>query len=111
MARAGVYNNGELAGFLEKKTSPTIYVFTYTDDYFSNRDMPAISLSFPKTQKQYEANELFPFFYGMLAEGINKDIQCRLLKIDEDDDFTRLIKTAGEDTIGAITVKELTEEV
>jgi len=50
------------------------------------------------------------FFYGMLAEGINKDIQCRLLKIDEEDDFTRLIKTAGEDTIGAITVKELTEE-
>jgi serine/threonine-protein kinase HipA len=86
-------------------------VFTYSDDYFANRDKPAISLSFPKMQKQYEANELFPFFYGMLAEGINKDIQCRLLKIDEDDDFTRLIKTAGEDTIGAITVKELTEEV
>lgn len=110
MAKAGVYNNRKLAGFLEKKTSPTAYVFTYSDDYFANRDMPAISLNFPKTQKQYEANELFPFFYGMLAEGINKDIQCRLLKIDEDDDFTRLIKTAGEDTIGAITVKELTEE-
>ena len=110
MARAGVYNNGVLAGFLEKKTSPTVYVFTYSDDYVANRDMPAISLSFPKTQKQYKANDLFPFFYGILAEGINKDIQCRLLKIDEDDDFTRLIKTAGEDTIGAITVKELTDE-
>ena len=36
-------------------------------------------------------------------------MQCRLLKIDENDDFTRLIKTAGEDTIGAITVKELKE--
>ena len=33
-----------------------------------------------------------------------------LLKIDEADDFTRLIKTAGEDTIGAITVKEETTE-
>jgi HipA-like protein len=108
MTRAGIYNNGVLAGFLEKNTNPTFYLFTYSDAYFTNSDMPAISLSFPKTQKQYESNELFPFFYGMLAEGINKDIQCRLLKIDDDDDFTRLIRTAGEDTIGAITVKELT---
>lgn len=109
MAKAAVYNNGVLAGILEKMASDQ-YTFTYVDSYFTNRDMPAISLSFPKSSRQYEAKELFPFFYGMLAEGINKDIQCRLLKIDEDDDFTRLIKTAGEDTIGAITVKELTDE-
>lgn len=110
MAMAAVFNNGVLAGFLEKK-DPGTYVFTYADDYFADRDKPAISLSFPKTQKEYTAISLFPFFYGMLAEGINKDIQCRLLKIDEEDDFTRLIKTAGEDTIGAITVKELTGEI
>lgn len=109
MAKAGVYNNGIQAGILEKKASDQ-YTFTYTDEYFSDRDMPAISLSFPKSAKEYEAKELFPFFYGMLAEGINKEIQCRLLKIDEEDDFTRLIRTAGEDTIGAITVKELTDE-
>jgi serine/threonine-protein kinase HipA len=109
MAKAGVYYNGVHAGILEKR-SVNQYKFTYTDEYFFNRDMPAISLSFPKSVKQYEANELFPFFYGLLAEGINKEIQCRLLRIDEDDDFTRLIKTAGEDTIGAITVNELTEE-
>ena len=109
MSKGAVYNNGLLAGFLEK-TDATTYVFSYTDEYFGNRDLPAISLSFPKTQQTYQGKELFPFFYGLLAEGINKDIQCRLLKIDEDDDFTRLLKTAGEDTIGAITVKELTEE-
>lgn len=109
MAKAGVYNNGTLAGILEKRANDQ-YTFTYADEYFFNRDMPAISLSFPKSAKEYEAKELFPFFYGMLSEGINKDIQCRLLKIDEDDDFTRLIKTADEDTIGSITVKELTDE-
>ncbi len=108
MAKAGVYNNGRLAGILEKKSGGE-YLFTYTDEYFENRDLTAISLSFPKNQKQYEASTLFPFFYGMLSEGINKDIQCRLLKIDENDDFTRLIKTADTDTIGAITVKEITE--
>ena len=105
MAKAEVYNNGMLAGILEKKESDH-YLFTYTREYFNNTAQPAISLSFPKTKMQYEATELFSFFYGMLAEGINKEIQCRILKIDEDDDFTRLIKTAGEDTIGAITVKE-----
>lgn len=108
MATGGVYNNGVLAAILEKRASDH-YVFTYIDDYYNDQNMYAISLSFPKTQKQYEAKELFPFFYGLLAEGINKDIQCRLLKIDEEDDFSRLIKTAGEDTIGAITVKELKE--
>lgn len=110
MPKAGVYNNGTLTGVLEKTASDR-YTFTYSDEYFSNREMTAISLRFPKTQQRYEGKELFPFFYGMLAEGINKEIQCRLLKIDEEDDFTRLIKTAGEDTIGAITVKELADEL
>jgi serine/threonine-protein kinase HipA len=110
MAKAGVYYNGKLAGILEKNKS-TSYIFTYMDDYFADSTMPAISLSFPKTQQEYVAKELFAFFFGLLAEGVNKDIQCRLLKIDENDDFTRLIKTAGEDTIGAVTVKEINEEV
>ncbi len=109
MVKAGVYNNGMLAGVLEKKGAHK-YSFTYTEGYFSNPKLFAISLSFPKTVKEYESTELFPFFYGLLAEGVNKDIQCRLLKIDENDDFTRLIKTAGEDTIGAITIKELNED-
>ena len=108
MAKAGVYNNGVLAGILEKKETGE-YTFIYTDEYFINQEHFAISLSFPKTKKEYESTELFPFFYGLLTEGINKDIQCRLLKIDENDDFTRLIKTAGDDTIGAITVKEINE--
>jgi serine/threonine-protein kinase HipA len=50
---------------------------------------------------------LFPFFYGLLAEGENKDMQCRILKIDENDSFTRLLKTASEDTIGGVIVKEI----
>ena len=82
------------------------YVFQYDDAYFINPNMPAISLTIPKTQIKYESDVLFPFFYGLLAEGVNKEIQCRLLKIDEEDDFTRLLKTAGSDTIGAIRIRE-----
>ena len=107
MERAGVYYNGILAGILEREKRPLRFKFYYTDNYFINKDLPQISLSFPKNKKEYESEELFPFFFGLLAEGINKEIQCRLLRIDENDDFTRLIQTAGEETIGAITVKEL----
>lgn len=107
MAKAAIYNNDTLAGTLEKK-APDDYRFKYDDEYLSNSNFPAISLTLPKSEKEYVSTVLFSFFTGMLAEGINKDIQCRLLKIDEKDDFTRLLKTAGNDSIGAITVKEIT---
>lgn len=106
MANAAIYNNGILAGFLEK-LAPNDYTFTYTDQYFNDSSLPSISLTLPKTKKEHQSPVLFSFFTGLLAEGINKNIQCRLLKIDEEDDFTRLLKTAAEDTIGAITVKEI----
>lgn len=108
MAKAGVYNNGELAGYLERR-GPADYHFEYERDYWTNPLKPSISLTLPKTQQTYDSPTLFPFFSGLLAEGVNKEIQCRLLKIDENDDFTRLLRTAGEDTIGAITVKEIIE--
>jgi len=110
MVKAGVFYNKRFAGILTKDVSGA-YSFVYDDKYWSDPLMPAISLTLPKAQQEYHSNQLFSFFSGLLAEGINKDIQCRLLKIDENDDFTRLIKTAGEDTIGAITIKEISDEV
>jgi len=108
MSKGAVYNNGVLAGYLEKR-GPGDYRFVYEEGYQNDPSAPAICLGIPKSQQEYSSPHLFPFFSGLLSEGINKEIQCRLLKIDEEDDFTRLLKTAGEDTIGAITVKEITE--
>jgi len=108
MPKAEIYNNGVLAGILEKK-GPAAYSFVYDNGYWDDPSLPAISLTLPKKQQEYRSETLFSFFAGLLAEGINKEIQCRLLKIDEQDDFARLLKTAGEDTIGAITVKEIQE--
>ena len=107
MAKAAIYNNDTFAGILEKR-APDDYRFIYDDAYLSNPGFHAISLTLPKSKKEHASPVLFSFFTGLLAEGINKDIQCRLLKIDENDDFTRLLKTAGNDSIGAITVKEIT---
>ncbi|MGY4384871.1 HipA-like protein [Pedobacter sp. UYP24] len=106
MQRGAVYCNGTLAGYIEKDERG-VYRFIYQDDYYYDSETKPISLTLPKTQQEFSSNQLFSFFSGLLTEGINKNIQCRLLKIDENDDFTRLIKTAGEDTIGAITVKEI----
>lgn len=107
MARkAQVYNKGVLAGTLQRTDSQQ-YVFRYADSYFNDPKHFAISLSFPKNQQQYEAKVLFPFFYGLLSEGVNKQTQCRLLRIDENDHFGLLLATAKSDTIGSVTVKEV----
>jgi HipA-like protein len=106
VSKALVFYNNILAGNLEKKRSG-IYTFKYNKEYLLNPVMPAISLTLPKSNESYEQSILFSFFMGLLSEGINKEIQCRLLKIDEEDDFTRLLRTADEDTIGAITIKEI----
>src|ERR1700753_3723851 len=106
MAKAEIYNNGILAGHLEKLGAAD-YRFAYTTTYYANPLLPAISLTLPKTRQSYQSTTLFPFFAGLLTEGINKDIQCRILRIDERDDFTRLLKTADKDTIGGIIVKEI----
>lgn len=105
-----VYNNGLLAGTIEKDSTGN-FIFRYEDNYFKDMQNAPVSLTLPKTQQEYKAEKLFPFFYGLLSEGINKDIQCRLYKIDENDDFTRLLLTAREDTIGSITVKPENDEM
>lgn len=102
--KAEVYCNHILAGYLEKLGNS--YFFEYTPKYLDSA-LPAISFSFPKQTKVFESSSLFPFFSGLLSEGINKEIQCKALKIDEKDEFTRLLKTAQNDTIGAITVREI----
>ncbi|MEM8966595.1 MAG: HipA N-terminal domain-containing protein, partial [Bacteroidota bacterium] len=73
--RAEVYNNDLLAGVLEK-TEQGEYVFTYEDDYLNNPKATAISLTLPKTTPVHRSPVLFPFFFGLLSEGVNKQTQC-----------------------------------
>ena len=108
--RGLVYNNNELTGYIEKNAE-NHYLFRYDDAYFSNKEKPPISLSLPKSQQEHYSEKLFSFFFGLLSEGVNKDIQCRAYKIDEEDYFIRLLLTSRNDTIGAITVKPEDDEV
>jgi serine/threonine-protein kinase HipA len=104
MKQVEVYRNGILAGILTEE-SPKRYVFCYDTIYFDNFGNPAISLTLPKTQKEYFSEYLFPFFFNMLSEGVNRKLQCVQLRIDEEDHFGLLMQTAQYDTIGAITIK------
>lgn len=105
MRQAEVYCRGVFAGVLLQEGEH--YRFQYVPEYLQNTRYPAISLSLPKQAEHFESPVLFPFFFGLLAEGENKTLQCRLLKIDEDDHFTRLLKTCKAETIGGISVQEI----
>ena len=103
-----VYRNGVFAGILTEE-SKIRFVFRYDDVYFNDTTKAAISLTIPKTKQKYFSKYLFPFFFNMLSEGVNRKLQCQQLKIDEQDNFGLLIATAQNDTIGAITVKPITK--
>ncbi|TGE17208.1 HipA N-terminal domain-containing protein [Hymenobacter elongatus] len=101
---AEVLYNGVVAGILRRTTSQ--FSFRYAPEYATGT-LPAISLTLPKRDGAFVSPVLFSFFSGLLAEGIAKQIQCRELGIDEQDEMLRLVKTAHSETIGAITVREI----
>jgi HipA-like protein len=100
--RGLVYSNNILAGTLEETSSG--FRFTYDPTYVADPKAHAISLTLPKRSTPFESPHLFPFFFGLLAEGSAKDLQCRLLKLDENDHFGRLLATLHGDFIGSVTV-------
>lgn len=108
MRAAEVYRNGVLAGVITEDDQHH-YTFVYDDIYFSSTQYPAVSLTLPKSQKKHASEILFPFFFNMLSEGVNRKVQSRALRIDEKDHFGFLLATANDDTIGATTIKPITK--
>lgn len=108
MRKANIFRNGELVGNLTQ-FSTNDYEFRYDDSWFANGKLPPLSLTIPKSKQVYKSEHLFPFFFNMLSEGANRQLQIRHLKIDEDDYFGLLLATAKTDTIGAITISEIKE--
>ena len=99
-----IYRNGVLAGLLSEENRNN-FVFRYEERYFNDTTKPAISLTLPKSKIEYSSDYLFPFFFNMLSEGVNRKLQCRQLQIDENDYFGLLLATGGTETIGAVSVK------
>lgn len=108
MRKALVFRNDDLVGTLLEEHRNS-YVFRYDAAYFQDPTKPQIGFRMPKTQEEYRSTNLFPLFFNLLSEGANRKLQSRILKIDEDDHFGFLLATASADTIGAITVRPISE--
>ena len=109
MQKGKVYRNGTAIGTIMLDNEGQ-YTFTYNYGYLQSTNALAISVNFPLQEEAFVSDELFPFFFNMLSEGSTKKLQCRTLRIDEDDHFTRLLKTTGSNTIGSITIKEISKD-
>ena len=109
MRAANIYMNKELAGTLTQGDGE--FVFKYADLYYADSQKPAISLTLPKTKQEYHSPIFFPFFFNMLAEGVNRELQCKRHRIEEKDYFGLLLVTGQFDTIGAITLKEINDSI
>ena len=109
MRVAQVYWNDQLAGLLTQH-SLLNYEFEYDDGWMLDDSKPPISLTLPKRHKKFQADHLFPFFFNMLSEGANRQLQNRALKIDEADHFGLLLAISSTDSTGAVTLKSLISE-
>jgi HipA-like protein len=110
MRSAVILYKGEQAGILTQHDGGA-FTFRYNDAWMADSNKPGISLTLPRSQQEYNSQYLFPFFYNMLSEGSNKQVVCELMQIDPDDDFGLLLTTAKNDTIGAVRVIKIEQEV
>lgn len=110
MRSAVILYKGEEAALLTQHDNGA-FTFRYHDAWIADRNKPGISLTLPRSQQVYNAQYLFPFFYNMLPEGSNKQLVCKLMRIDPDDSFGLLLTTAQNDTIGAVRVLKIEQEL
>ena len=103
MREAKVLFKDQEAGILTQHDDGS-FTFCYHDAWLDDKDKPTISLTLPKVEQQFHSKFLFPFFYNMLPEGSNKQVVCKLNRIDKEDYFGLLMTTAKIDSIGAVRI-------
>ena len=104
MRKAKIFVKGVEAGILTELKQGTEYVFEYLDRY----DDIEVSRTMPTKVKVYKFDKFPPFFDGLLPEGIQLEGLLKIKKIDKNDYFSQLI-AVGEEMVGVVTVKEVTE--
>ena len=106
MREAKVLFKDEEAGILTQHDNGS-FTFCYLDDWLNDKEKPSISLTLPKSEQLFHSEFLFPFFYNMLPEGSNKQVVCKLNRIDKEDYFGLLMTTAKNDSIGAVRIVKI----
>ncbi len=106
MRKAKILFMDEEAGVLTQHNDGS-FTFRYQDAWMADSNKPAIGLTLPKTGHVFHSDFLFPFFYNMLPEGSNKQMVCKLNRIDHADYFGLLMTTTKTDSIGAVRVVKI----
>jgi serine/threonine-protein kinase HipA len=108
MRTGHVYYKNQMAGVLSQLDNGS-FVFQYDEQWLNDSSKPSISLTFPKAKLEFYSSTLFPFFFNLIPEGVNKRLICSKKRIDLDDYFGILLEVAGGDTIGAVKVIKLND--
>ena len=108
MRTGQVYYKNQLAGMLSQLDNGS-FVFGYDEQWLNYSSKPSISLTFPKNKMEFQSSTLFPFFFNLIPEGVNKRLICSKKRIDLDDYFGILLEVAGGDTIGAVKVIKMND--
>lgn len=109
MRAATILFKNQEAGVLTQNDDGS-FEFRYHQQWIADNKKHCISLTLPKNELEFHSKFLFPFFFNMLPEGSNKQVVCKLNRIDPDDYFGLLITTAKNDTIGAVRVIKIEKE-
>ena len=109
MRRAKILYKDEEAAVLTQHDDGS-FTFSYNDVWMADKNKPDISLTLPKAKQEVHSKFLFPFFYNMLPEGSNRQVVCKLNRIDQADYFGLLMTTAKDDSIGAVRVIKIEKQ-
>ena len=102
MKTAKVYVCGKEAGQFSELQFRKEYRFEYNDGY----DGLPVSLTMPVSNKVYSFDHFPAFFDGLLPEGHQLEGLLKQGKVDSNDLYSQLM-IVGNDTVGAVTVKEV----
>ena len=97
-----VYIQNHFAGIIAETEEG--YTFRYDKEYLQRKDAVAVSLTLPLQQEAYETTILFPFFDGLIPEGLLLGVVSRNWKINPNDRFGLLL-SACRDCIGDVCIR------
>lgn len=80
-------------------------VFSYNDDFISNAENRAISLSLPKEKKSFSPLETKNFFEGLLPEGFTRRCIADSIHANSDD-YISILRELGNECLGALRVSD-----
>lgn len=97
-----VFYGSKKAGELSSTENHGV-VFSYTDDYLSDKNSKQLSISLPLVEKEFSQKECFPFFAGLLPEEDYRKKIADYFHVSETSTL-KLLEALGGECAGLITV-------